>query len=135
MDRRADGYDGREGGRMRATTISATTTRRKPLACKERVKVLVVLHANGWAEVYADDHVDVRVVNRLFVENEDAMLANTIDAYMEGTMPRTYRNLYWPRKLRATGLCEKVTPEKALDSLYTLNLIRGLRQLREEASR
>lgn len=98
---------------------------------RERVKVLAVLCSNGTVEVYGDDHVDVHVVQRLHVDDEDAVLANLLDQYHEATIPVVYRRLYWPNKLRALGCCEKVTPEQALDTLWRLSIVRGLRGFRE----
>ncbi len=96
----------------------------------QRQKVLVVLHADGFVEVFGERHVDVHIVNRLHVEDEDASQANLLDAYHEGTMPWCYRQLYWPNKLRAVGLVEKRTPEKMLDTIWQLSILKGLREAR-----
>ena len=102
---------------------------------KERIKMLVVMRGNGLIEVYADDHVDVHMVNRLDVGDLTAEGATLLDEYHMGTMPRCYRRLYWPKKLRAMGFYEKITPEQALDTLAKKSIVRGLRAMREEAGR
>jgi hypothetical protein len=96
-----------------------------------RSKVLVVLHPDGWIEVYGDDHVDARVVQRLDIGDETPATATLLDEYIIGAVPRCYRSLYFANKLRATGTVEKVTPEQQLDTIYKLSMLRGLRAMRE----
>ncbi len=105
--------------------------RRRPTPRPARVKVLVVLHAGGWVEAYAKSHVDVRIVNRLSVEGDTSELATLVDEYTTATLPRCYRPLFWPNKLRAIGNLEYITPATALDTLYQLSVLRGLRRERE----
>ena len=102
--------------------VTAVQQRRCPPS-RERVKVLAVLCGNGTVEVYGDDHVDVHVVQRLHVDDEDAVLANLLDQYHEGTMPVAYRRLYWPNKLRAFGRWERVTPEQAIDAPSSIEAV------------
>jgi hypothetical protein len=94
-----------------------------------------MLRADGWVEVYGEKNLDVHIVQRLDAGDEDAALANTIDAYHEGTMPRAYRALHWPGKLRAFDQCRSVTPEKMLDTVYQLAIVQGFRELRREGGR
>ena len=100
--------------------------RPRPTPRPARVKVLVVLHADGLVEVYGDSHLDVHCVNRLFVEGERGDLSTAIDEYTTAAMPRCYRDLYWPNKLRAAGNVEKILPEQAHDTLYQLSILRAL---------
>jgi hypothetical protein len=95
----------------------------------ERVKVLVMLHSDAWVEVYADKRVDVRIVQRLYVEDDASV--NLVDEHLERSLPEVYRRLYWPVKLRAAALVRRVTPETALSTLIDLDIIEALRQFRE----
>ena len=103
--------------------------RQRPRPTRPREKVLIVMHPNGLIEVYAEN-VDVHFVNRLDVGNEWPQLANLIDVYHENKMPRPYRNLFWPNKLRGIGLLEKITLEDAQDTLWKMSILHGLRELR-----
>lgn len=89
-----------------------------------------MLHSEGWVEVYGEPHVDVQIVNRLHVEGESGDLATVVDEYMESTLPRSYRGLHWPSKLRAIGNVEKITPETAMDTLHQLFILRALKEKR-----
>jgi hypothetical protein len=94
-----------------------------------------MLRADGWVEVYGEKNLDVHIVQRLDAGDEDADLANSIDRFHEGKMPRSYRSLYWPGKLRAFDQCRSVTPEAMLNSIYQLAILRGFRELRREVGR
>ncbi len=103
---------------------------RRPIVPRE--KVLVEMLGNGLVQVYADDNIDVHFFNRLFVEMEDGETANMIDEYHEGTMPRCYRELYFPSGCRAIGFHEKITVEAAKFTLWKKSIVCGLREMREE---
>ncbi|MCD4728166.1 MAG: hypothetical protein K8R46_10920 [Pirellulales bacterium] len=98
---------------------------------RKREKVLVVMHPGGLVEVYASADVDVHICNRLFVDGDTGDLATAVDEYLEATLPKQYRGLHWPNRLRAVGMLEKITPESAMDTLYQLYILRGLRADRE----
>ena len=77
--------------------------------CMARKAALIVLHSDGWVECYADD-VDLRVVTKIHATTPEAgVLAAEV---MEDQLPERYRAIYWPRKCRAVGLCEKMTVER-----------------------
>jgi hypothetical protein len=94
-----------------------------------RPKVLIVLHSDGWVEAYAEKNVDVHIVQRLHITNP--VNVNLADEYIESTVPRCYRDLYWPVKLRAISQCRLVTPEQRLDAHLDLQLLREIRNLGE----
>jgi hypothetical protein len=114
--------------------VSASVPLPRP-APRERVKVLVMLRADGWVEVYGEKNLDVHIVQRLNAGAEDAALANNIDRFHERTMPRAYRALHWPGKLRAFDQCRTVTPETMLNSIHLLTILQGFRELRREVGR
>jgi hypothetical protein len=84
------------------------------------------------AEVYADDDVDVRIVNRLAVEHEDAETANLVDEHLELSLPRPYRSLYTPRHRRAIGYHERITPAMAADTMQDLAIVRECRDMTQD---
>ena len=94
-----------------------------------RSKVLVVLHSDGWVEAYAEKNVDVHIVQRLHITNPANV--HLADEYTESTIPRCYRDLYWPVKLRALGQCRRITAEQCLDKHLDLQLLREIRNLGE----
>lgn len=98
---------------------------------RRREKVLVVMHPDGLVEIYGGRELDVCVAQRLHVPQHCEPAAEN---YLDGTLPKRYRGLFFPGKLRATGLCETVTPEKALDTLWRLEILKGLRAMRQEQS-
>jgi hypothetical protein len=89
-----------------------------------RSKVLIVLYSDGWVEAYAEKYVDVHIVQRLHITNPAN--ANLADEYLESTIPRCYRDLFWPIKRRAMGQCRKVTAEQRLDAHLDLQLLREI---------
>jgi hypothetical protein len=93
----------------------------------ERKKVLVVLHSDGWVEAYSDKTVDVYITQRLHTEDDASV--HLVDEYLERSLPKVYRRLYWPVKLRAVGQCRRVTPEAMLDRRLALDLLAALRQI------
>lgn len=107
----------------------------KPAAPRRRERVLVVTRADGFVEVFGNRNVDVHIVNRLHVEDERGDLSTRIDEYLTETLPRPYRELYWPSKRRKVGNVECVTPERALDTLRDLAVIRQVRSVEESRRR
>ena len=97
-----------------------------------REKVLVVLHSDGWVEVYAERHIDVKVVQKLHTIDESAEMATLLDEYIETTIPKCYRDLYVPVKLRAQDQCRLITADQAADTLLDLYYLRELQKLDNE---
>ena len=95
-------------------------------ARREREKVLVVLHADGYVEVFAGRHVDVRIAQLLDVHLDDEPLA---EEYLEVSVPACYRDLYWPSRLRAMGMVERISPQQELDAQRAVAAIRELRAI------
>ena len=74
-----------------------------------REAVLVVMHADGWVEVFAEKNVVVHIATFPCVYS--AKVANAAEQYVELMMPWRYRKLYWPVKLRAADTVRKATLE------------------------
>ena len=88
-----------------------------------RARVLVVLAPDGFCEVFALPEVSALVVSRLAVGPAEEVLA---DEFLDASLPRPYRELYWPNRLRAVGQCRRVTAQQELDRRHLLHLVRGL---------
>ena len=93
-----------------------------------RTKVLIELCPDGIVRVYSNRFADVHIFNRLDVGTETPELATLIDEYHAATMPKCYQDMYWPNKCRAVGFHEKVTPEKAAETLYQRAILQALKK-------
>ncbi len=73
----------------------------------QREAVLAVLNSDGFVEIYAGDHVDVRIVNAVHCET----LAGEVSAerLIEQSLPRRFRDVYFPGNRRGFGMVETVT--------------------------
>jgi hypothetical protein len=66
------------------------------------------MHDDGWIEAYAERSVDVRIaVMPRMTTPAGKRLA---EQYMELTLPRRYRALYWPSNRRAADMVRTITP-------------------------
>jgi hypothetical protein len=101
-------------------------SKRRPMM---RTRVLIVLSADGFVELFGERGIEALVALRLDVPQHCEAAADT---YLTATLPRRWRDLFYPGKLRATGLVEKLTPEQALSTLHKLQELRELRALRED---
>lgn len=63
-------------------------------AFEGREKVLVIVNADGWIEVYAERWIDVKTLELWPEQNADDAVPKLANCYKE---------LHWPYKLRATG--------------------------------
>lgn len=97
-----------------------------------REKVLVMLSADGFVQVYAERNIDVKIVQRLHTLDESAEMATLLDEYIETTLPRCYRDLFVPVKLRAQDQCRVITPEQEADKIEGLYYLRELQALDNE---
>jgi hypothetical protein len=104
--------------------IAAAAAPRTP-----RVKVLVVLHSDGWVEIFAADNVDVAIRHRLHTEADASV--NLVDEYLERSLPAAYQRLYLPQKLRAFDQCRKVTVEDEIEKRILLQVLAALREVHQ----
>ena len=107
--------------------------RRRPRAKPKlkRVGVLVVLHPDGFVEVFGDHEVRVHTVDALAVHAEEEALA---DLYLNESLPTWARQLHWPGKLRACGQCKQISAEDELRRRHDLHMVRGLGEVRRESA-
>lgn len=94
-----------------------------------RVPVLLVLSGDG-VEVYGPPEVSVHVARRLAVDGTEA--ERLADEVLDLDLPGPYRQLYWPKNLRAVARCETLTPEQYADNRLVLDLLSEMGSLRRE---
>lgn len=95
-----------------------------------REPVLVVLHSDGWVEVYGErKRVSVQVVQR--VHSTADGVADLLDEAVERDAKR-HAELYYPRNLLTTGQCERVTAADRVERAHTLGMIDALAAGKEE---
>jgi len=96
-----------------------------------RHKVLIVLHADGFIEAYADrDHVDVRTV--VMPQSSDETLA---EEYLELTLPTVYRDVYFPLNRRAVDNVRKLAPSQIVQQQLDREFLSTLTDLRNDADK
>ena len=112
----------------RITLQSATKPKRPPRKPLEHA--IVELFGDGWIQVYAADNVRVHVFNRLHIGSP--AMVNNVDEFHSLDMPRPYREIYFPRNIRATGLLEKRTIEGEYLRREKLKTLQEYRQLADD---
>ena len=97
------------------------------VARPNREKVLI-LRGEGdtgpWMEVYGPKYLDVhvRAVPHIASRSGEELALD----FVEATLKRPYRDLYWPGNLRWQGVVETVKPSDIIDAYYHRQLIRDL---------
>ena len=93
-------------------------------AKREREKILVLLYHDGFVEVYGDKHIDCRIVNVPVT----GLAAGEIlaEQFVELTIPRCYRDIYFPTAKRATEL---LRPARSSDIAYRKWSVELVRQI------
>ena len=107
-----------------------STERPKPTPRKEPEYVVVELCADGWIQIYAEDHIRVHIFNRL--HSIDPARANDVDEFHALEMARPFRRIYYPQHLRATGMVEKRTVEAEYNRRENLKMLREFQQLADD---
>jgi hypothetical protein len=92
-----------------------------------REAVLILAHADGWLEAFADKHVDVRIAIMPAMKTPEGELA--AERYVESSLPRRYRDVYWPGNRRAADMLRVVRPSDIAWREYDLDLLRAIQQL------
>jgi len=97
-------------------------------AVLHRVPVLVVLYSDGSVEVYAPKgRVAVRIAVKLHATTPES--GELAEEYMERSLPRLGRDVYWPVNLAGAGNCRKVTAEMERDARHAAACLRELREV------
>ena len=81
---------------------------RKPtLRPGQREAVLAVLSSDGFVEIYAGDHVDVRIINAVHCETPAGEVS--AERLVEQSLPRRFRDVFSPGNRRGFGMVEEFT--------------------------
>lgn len=87
-----------------------------------RQRVLVVLHADGFVEVFADDSTAVHIGIMPHVAPEGERLAAE---FFEGRLPLVYRTLYAPGMRRACDMVRTIRPSDIARQRLELGVLRA----------
>lgn len=89
-----------------------------------RDPVLVILHGDGWVEVYGYRDLSVTMIQR--PTTTVAANALLVDEWIGAQLRPSHRALYWPNRLVAADKCRKVMALDLLDSGWQLELLAAL---------
>jgi len=106
--------------------MNHTTTPARP----PRQAVLLVCHANGWTEAYAERNVDIHIVQMPVMESPAGRIA--AEQYLDLTLPLRYRDLYVPNKRRAADLLREVHPSDIAQRNWRLSMLHVLDRIGTE---
>lgn len=110
---------------------------REPHGCgdkprpRQREHVLVLVHSDGFLEVYAGKHVDVRVCDVPAGSTPEAEIA--AEQLVDLTVPMPYRQLHWPDLRRAMHMPRKITAESISTVKAEVDLLRAIQDDKQEA--
>jgi len=74
----------------------------------QREPVLILLHSDGYVEVYGQNHVDV--VTRIVPKMETPKGEILAEEWVEKSLPLRYRKLYGANCLRTTAMLREIAP-------------------------
>ena len=84
----------------------------------------MLLHHDKWVEVYAEKNIDARVaVMPHMTTPEGERLA---EQYLELTLPKRYRALYWPGSRRAADMVRTIKPQDIARQKWELEMMTTL---------
>jgi hypothetical protein len=93
-------------------------------AKREREKILVLLYSDGFVEVYGEKHIDARIVNVPVASTPAGEIL--AEEYVELTIPRCYRDIYFPTAKRATELLRPIKPSDIAFRKWSVELVRQI---------
>ena len=96
----------------------------------KRKKVLVLLNSDGFVECFANKDVDIHILNKPHASTPAAEVL--AEEYVELTIPRSYREVYWPSYRRAVEQVRKTTPEDIMRRKYDVELLRAILALGDD---
>lgn len=93
---------------------------------RDRKRVLVLLHADGWVEVYGDANVDVHMA---LVPNDDDEAG--AEEVVDSTLPRRFQDMIWPNQMGDNPGLIKFLQCRGLSSFAMYKMKEALAILRE----
>ena len=100
--------------------------------CASRSQVLIVGHPDQYLEVFAEKNVDIRVVRTPITSTESAAIS--AEDFVEQTLPRTWRHLFVPGKLRKSAMLRPLSIDTLVEAAWTKDLIHELNELIQRVS-
>ena len=91
---------------------------------KPRETVLVVPNADGWIGVYGGNNIDVQIAMMPHMTTPEG--ERLAEQYLELTLPKRYRVLYWPGNRRAADLVRVITPQDIAQRKWELEMMTTL---------
>lgn len=88
--------------------LSTPTSYHKSPNRRQRDAVLVVLHADGWCEVFAEHHVDICMRVMPYMQTAQGQIE--AERFLEANLPHRFKSLYWPGNRRAADMVRTVQP-------------------------
>ncbi len=106
---------------------SATTSYHNISTCPtQREAVLILAYGDGWIEAFAEKHVDVRIeIVPCMTTPAGAILA---EEYVELSLPKKYRDIYWPGNRRAAEMMRVVRPSDIARRDFELDVLHSIEE-------
>ncbi len=99
---------------------------------RQRARVLIVLNSDGFVEVYGEPGLWIHVAQRLQADGNQAEVM--ADEYLDATLPKAFKELFYPVKLQAVGQCRRIRAEDEVNRRINLAVLRELRNLTAPAA-
>jgi len=121
-----------DGRKLLADEVSkalkeATDERCRACKASRRIGVLIVMDSTGAIEVYCHPRINIHVGHRL--DTNDIELQ---ESYLESTLPKWAKEMFWPVNLRTRDVPIKRTVEQEKERLLDVEILNGLQQFKEE---
>ena len=88
----------------------------------ESVPILVLLHPDGFVEVYGHRNVDVHIATLVAMQSAQGQIL--AEEYLELNMPPRHRAIYAPGMIRAAKMNRIITPSDLADVRDDLAILR-----------
>lgn len=114
----------------RKTIVLRTKDAPKPPRRPEPCPAIIEVEHDGYFSVYGPDHLRVAIVNKM-ADEDSPELVSQIEAFHLEELPRSHRQYYQPRFIRATGLVDRRTIQSEANVQNELAMLRGIRAVGE----
>lgn len=107
--------------------MKSKSSKAKSSKSRQRARVLVVLNSDGFVEVYGEPGLLAHVAQRLHVDGNASEVS--AEEYLDLTLPKAFKELFYPVKLQAVGQCRRVTVADEVSRRVDAAILRELRNL------